>query len=350
MRYDDVPQGGATMDGGTMVYQAHVGRYEHMRYRNCGGSGLKLPELSLGLWHNFGDGADPAVARNILCTAFDRGITHFDLANNYGPAPGAAEIRFGGILANEFKPYRDELVISTKAGYTMWPGPYGDWGSRKYLMASCDQSLKRMGLDYVDIFYHHRPDPNTPLEETMQALADIVRQGKALYVGISNYHPKDAVEAALLLRNMGCPCVLDQVRYSLLDRWVEHERLLDAIAFEGVGCICFSPLAQGLLTDRYLDGTIPSGSRASRNQFLKAEKITLEMVSKLNALNDIAKERGETLSEMAINWLLKDKRVSSVLIGASSVSQLETNLKAIESENPFTEDQLQRIDLLVGVG
>lgn len=328
------------------AYQASESRYEGMRYRNCGGSGLKLPELSLGLWHNFGDDADEVVARDILCKAFDRGITHFDLANNYGPAPGAAETRFGKILGKELKAYRDELVISSKAGYTMWPGPYGDWGSRKYLIASCDQSLRRMGLEYVDIFYHHRPDPNTPLEETMQALADIVRQGKALYVGISNYHPKEALEAALLLRKMGCPCILDQVRYSMLDRWVEKERLLDAIAPEGVGCICFSPLAQGLLTGRYLDGKIPAGSRASRNMFLKSSSINPEQLSMLNALNEVAKERGQSLSELAISWLLKDPRVTSVLIGASSIGQLELNLKAIETVEPFTESQLRRIDTL----
>ncbi len=330
----------------TSMYVATENRYEGMRYRNCGGSGLKLPELSLGLWHNFGDDADDAITRDILCRAFDKGITHFDLANNYGPAPGAAESRFGRILGKELNAYRDELVISSKAGYTMWPGPYGDWGSRKYLTASCDQSLKRMGLEYVDIFYHHRPDPNTPLEETMQALADLVRQGKALYVGISNYHPKEAVEAALLLRNLGCPCVLDQVRYSMLDRWVERERLLDAIAPEGVGCICFSPLAQGLLTGRYLDGHVPAGSRAAQNQFLKTDSITPELVSRLNALNDIAKERGQSLSELAISWLLKDPRVTSVLIGASSVAQLEMNLRAVETATPFTQEQLGRIDAL----
>lgn len=330
----------------TTEYRAAESRYDTMRYRNCGSSGLKLPELSLGLWHNFGDDADDAVTRDILCKAFDRGITHFDLANNYGPAPGAAETRFGKILAKELKPYRDELVISSKAGYDMWPGPYGEWGSRKYLIASCDQSLKRMGLEYVDIFYHHRPDPDTPLEETMQALADIVRQGKALYVGISNYHPAEAKQAIRILRELHCPCILNQVRYSMLDRWVEAEGLLDTMAPAGVGCICFSPLAQGLLTSRYLDGKIPAGSRASQNHFLKSNAITPELVAKLNALNDIAQERGQTLSELAISWLLKDPRVTSVLIGASSVKQLEENLKALDVNEPFTADQIARIDSL----
>jgi L-glyceraldehyde 3-phosphate reductase len=328
-----------------MNYTPNSNRYEEMQYRYAGKSGLKLPELSLGLWHNFGTDADHSVATAILCSAFDHGITHFDLANNYGPEPGSAESRFGKVLKEQLGPYRDELIISTKAGYLMWPGPYGDFGSRKYLVSSCDQSLKRMGLEYVDIFYHHRPDPNTPLEETMGALASLVAQGKALYVGISNYHAKEALQAQALLKGMGCPCILDQVRYSMLDRWTEEDRLLDALAGE-VGMICFSPLAQGLLTSRYLDGKVPAGSRASENRFLKATNITEAVVAKLNKLDRIAKERGQTLSEMAISWLLKDKRVTSVLIGASSVAQLEENLLAIKGGSSFTPEELTAIDEL----
>jgi len=316
-----------------------------MKYRNAGSSGLKLPELSLGLWHNFGTEADHTVATDILCSAFDHGITHFDLANNYGPVPGSAESRFGKILKEQFSSHRDELLISSKAGYLMWPGPYGDFGSRKYLLASCDQSLKRMGLEYVDIFYHHRPDPNTPLEETMGALATLVAQGKALYVAISNYHAKDALKAKALLDDMGCPCILNQVRYSILDRWTEEDNLLDALDGK-VGMICFSPLAQGLLTSRYLDGKVPAGSRASENVFLKAKNITPVVVEKLNKLDQIAKKRGQTLSEMAIAWLLKDERVTSVLIGASSVAQLEENLKAISGDRPFSKEDLKAIDKL----
>jgi len=316
-----------------------------MKYRNAGSSGLKLPELSLGLWHNFGTEADHTVATDILCSAFDHGITHFDLANNYGPVPGSAESRFGKILKEQFSSHRDELLISSKAGYLMWPGPYGDFGSRKYLLSSCDQSLKRMGLEYVDIFYHHRPDPNTPLEETMGALATLVAQGKALYVGISNYHAKEALKAKALLDDMGCPCILNQVRYSILDRWTEEDNLLDALDGK-VGMICFSPLAQGLLTSRYLDGKVPAGSRASENVFLKAKNITPIVVEKLNKLDQIAKKRGQTLSEMAIAWLLKDERVTSVLIGASSVSQLDENLKAIKGDSPFSKEDLKAIDKL----
>jgi len=316
-----------------------------MKYRYAGSSGLKLPELSLGLWHNFGTEADHSVATNILCSAFDHGITHFDLANNYGPEPGSAESRFGQILKEQFGSHRDELIVSSKAGYLMWPGPYGDFGSRKYLLSSCDQSLKRMGLEYVDIFYHHRPDPNTPLEETMGALASLVAQGKALYVGISNYHAKDALKAKALLDDMGCPCILNQVRYSILDRWTEEDNLLDAMDGK-VGMICFSPLAQGLLTSRYLDGKVPAGSRASENVFLKAKNITPEVVEKLNKLDQIAKKRGQTLSEMAISWLLKDERVTSVLIGASSVAQLDENLKAIKGDTSFSKEELAAIDTL----
>ncbi|HAP57891.1 MAG TPA: L-glyceraldehyde 3-phosphate reductase [Sphaerochaeta sp.] len=327
------------------TYTAAQTRYDGMQYRYAGHSGLKLPVLSLGLWHNFGDGVDDAVCRQMTATAFDHGITHFDLANNYGPPAGSAEARFGRMLSEQFGAYRDEMLISTKAGYYMWPGPYGDWGSRKYLIASCDASLKRMGLEYVDIFYHHRPDPNTPLEETMGALAQLVRQGKALYVGISNYHRAEAVKAIALLKELGCPCVLNQVRYSLLDRWVEDDHLLDGMKGEA-GAICFSPLAQGLLSDRYLEGTIPPDSRASKSHFLKPETITKERVQLLNGLNAIARKRGQSLSEMAISWLLVDKRVTSVLIGASSAEQVKVNLKAVEREPAFTKEELSAIDEL----
>ena len=327
------------------TYTAAQTRYDAMQYRYAGQSGLKLPVLSLGLWHNFGDGVDDAVCRQMISTAFDSGITHFDLANNYGPPAGSAETRFGNMLSDQFGSYRDEMVISTKAGYYMWPGPYGEWGSRKYLIPSCDASLKRMGLEYVDIFYHHRPDPNTPLEETMGALAQLVRQGKALYVGISNYHRADAVKAIALLKDLGCPCVLNQVRYSLLDRWVEDDHLLDGMQNQA-GTICFSPLAQGLLSSRYLNGTIPSDSRASKSNFLKPETITQERVALLNGLNTIAENRGQSLSEMAISWLLVDKRVTSVLIGASSAAQLQENLKAVQNTSGFTDEELSAIDAL----
>ncbi|WP_293890426.1 MULTISPECIES: aldo/keto reductase [unclassified Sphaerochaeta] len=327
------------------TYTAAQTRYDGMQYRYAGHSGLKLPVLSLGLWHNFGDGVDDAVCRQMIATAFDHGITHFDLANNYGPPAGSAEVRFGRMLSEQFGAYRDEMLISTKAGYYMWPGPYGDWGSRKYLIASCDASLKRMGLEYVDIFYHHRPDPNTPLEETMGALAQLVRQGKALYVGISNYHRAEAVKAIALLKELGCPCVLNQVRYSLLDRWVEDDHLLDGMKGEA-GAICFSPLAQGLLSDRYLEGTIPPDSRASKSHFLKPETITKERVELLNGLNTIARKRGQSLSEMAISWLLVDKRVTSVLIGASSAEQVKVNLKAVGKSPDFSQEELSSIDEL----
>ncbi|MCK9599867.1 MAG: aldo/keto reductase [Sphaerochaeta sp.] len=327
------------------TYTAAQTRYDGMQYRYAGHSGLKLPVLSLGLWHNFGDGVDDAVCRQMIATAFDHGITHFDLANNYGPPAGSAEARFGRMLSEQFGAYRDEMLISTKAGYYMWPGPYGDWGSRKYLIASCDASLKRMGLEYVDIFYHHRPDPNTPLEETMGALAQLVRQGKALYVGISNYHRAEAVKAIALLKELGCPCVLNQVRYSLLDRWVEDDHLLDGMKGEA-GAICFSPLAQGLLSDRYLEGTIPPDSRASKSHFLKPETITKERVELLNGLNTIARKRGQSLSEMAISWLLVDKRVTSVLIGASSAEQVKVNLKAVGKSPDFSQEELSSIDEL----
>ncbi|HPO02425.1 MAG TPA: aldo/keto reductase [Treponemataceae bacterium] len=329
------------------VYKAADDRYGTMHYRRCGRSGLKLPEISLGLWHNFGgvDRADPA--RDVLLHAFDKGITHFDLANNYGPPPGSAETFFGSVMDQNLRPYRDELVISTKAGYGMWDGPYGDWGSRKYLVSSLDQSLARMKLDYVDIFYHHRPDPETPLEETMGALDHIVRSGKALYAGISNYGPETAAKAISILRELGTPCLIHQARYSMLDRWVE-DGLTDLLGREGVGMILFSPLAQGLLSSRYLTGEVPSDSRAARGVFLKPERLTPAMLAKLNALNDIAQERGETLSALAIKWLLKDPRSTSVLIGASSVSQLDENLKALEGD-PLSSAELSRIETVLAM-
>jgi L-glyceraldehyde 3-phosphate reductase len=327
-------------------YIPFSGRYEQMHYRRCGSSGLKLPVISLGFWLNFGQDADDDVSRDIVLTAFDRGVTHMDLANNYGPPPGSAEIRFGKILNRELKAYRDELVISSKAGYSMWPGPYGDGGSRKYLISSCEQSLKRMGLDYVDIFYHHRQDPETPIAESMGALAQLVKEGKALYAGISNYHPVEAAQAIQILNELHCPYVLNQVRYSMLDRWVERELLLESIAPLGMGFICFSPLAQGLLTARYLNGTIPEGSRPTHSAFLKAQQISVELVAKLNALNDIATSRNQTLAQMALTWLLKDARISSVLIGASSVRQLEENLQILNAPTTFSHEELAAIDRL----
>lgn len=315
-----------------------------MPYRRCGKSGVFLPAISLGLWQNFGETDIQAVFRNTLITAFDRGITHFDLANNYGPPPGSAEENFGNILHADFVGYRDELLISTKAGYTMWPGPYGDWGSRKYLMASLHQSLKRMKLDYVDIFYHHRPDPNTPLEETMAALRDIVHQGKACYVGLSNYPPDLAQKAAALLRAMGTPCLIHQPKYSMLVRTPE-EGLLDVLQAEGIGAIAFSPLAQGLLTNKYLGG-IPADSRASKEHFLKSEMITAELMEKIDRLNNLAIQRGQTLAQMAIAWLLKDERVSSVLVGARNSEQLVDSLKALDRLD-FTADELTYIDTIL---
>ena len=306
-------------------WQARDGRYGSMTYRRCGSSGLRLPELSLGLWLNFGTQADDASTCSIVLEAFDNGITHFDLANNYGPPPGAAEQRFGTIVANNLRPYRDELVISSKAGYLMWNGPYGEGGSRKHLIASCDQSLKRMGLEYLDIFYHHRPDPATPLEETMGALAQLVRSGKALYAGISNYHPAEAVEAIRILKSVGCPFVLNQVRYSMLDRWVEREHLLTPSARPAWGPSVF-PLAQGLLTDKYLNGNIPAGSRRPMPVFTKGTD-HIRVGAKLNALNDIAVSRGQTLAQMAIACCSRYP-VTSVLIGASSIGQLRQNIEA----------------------
>ena len=325
-------------------YLADSQRYETMKYNRTGKSGVLLPAISLGLWHNFGFVDNIENGRDVLRCAFDLGITHFDLANNYGPPPGSAEENFGKILNEDFKSYRDELFIATKAGYGMWEGPYGEWGSRKYLISSLDQSLKRMKLDYVDIFYHHRPDPDTPLEETMGALADIVRQGKALYVGISNYQPKETKEAAAILKRLNVPFILHQACYSMFDRWVENG-LLDTLDESGVSCIAFSPLAQGMLTDKYLHG-IPKGSRAgSDSVFLNKEKVdsTLEKVKLLNA---IAQERGQKLSQMAISWILRQPQVSSVLVGASSSKQLKENVKALDNLN-FTTEELKLIDKIV---
>lgn len=326
------------------MYIADQNRYNQMPYNRCGKWGLKLPALSLGLWHNFG-GVDVFENGRAMCRrAFDLGITHFDLANNYGPPPGSAEENFGKIMQLDLAPYRDELIISTKAGYLMWPGPYGEWGSRKNLLSSLNQSLKRMKLEYVDIFYSHRPDPNTPLEETMMALDQAVRQGKALYVGISNYPAPLAAEASRILKELGTPCLIHQPRYSMLERWVEDE-LLDTLETEGIGCIAFSPLAQGLLTNKYLNG-IPEGSRASKSWgFLKQEQVppTLEKVEKLNR---IAQQRGQTLAQMALVWLLKDSRVTSVLIGASSVAQLEDNVGALQNRS-FSRTELEQIELVL---
>ncbi|MDK2842802.1 MAG: L-glyceraldehyde 3-phosphate reductase [Anaerophaga sp.] len=326
-----------------MNYLANEKRYETMNYRRCGKSGIKLPAISLGLWHNFGSVDVFENGRKILHHAFDNGITHFDLANNYGPVPGSAEENFGRILATDFKPYRDEMIISTKAGYLMWPGPYGEWGSRKYLLASLDQSLKRMGLDYVDIFYSHRPDPDTPLEETMGALAQAVKQGKALYAGISNYNAEMTQKAESILRDMGIPLLIHQPRYNMLDRWVEEDGLLDVLGKRGVGSIVFSPLAQGLLTDKYLK-EIPANSRmANPHGFLQREALTPEIQKKLNKLNDLAAQRGQSLAQMALAWLLKDNRITSVLVGASSVNQLSNNLNALNNLT-FSDEELKKIE------
>jgi L-glyceraldehyde 3-phosphate reductase len=324
-----------------MAYVAAADRYERMPYRRSGRSGLKLPMLSLGLWHNFGGFAPLERSRAIARRAFDLGITHFDLANNYGPPYGSAEENFGRLMARDLRPYRDELVISTKAGYDMWPGPYGEWGSRKYLLASLDQSLTRMGLDYVDIFYSHRPDPETPFEETMGALASAVHQGKALYVGISSYTPAQTREAAAILRDLGVPLLIHQPSYSMLNRWIEGE-LLDVLEQEGAGCIGFSPLAQGVLSSRYLHG-IPEGSRASRREFLTPEDITPEQLEKVRALNELALRRGQTLAQMALAWTLRDPRMTSTLAGASSVEQLEENVAAMDNLD-FTAEELAEID------
>ena len=324
------------------MYIANDNRYEDMKYIRCGKSGLKLPRVSLGLWHNFGSVDNFENQKKLLFKAFDRGITHFDLANNYGPVYGSAEENFGRIMESDLRPYRDEMIISTKAGYDMWPGPYGNWGSRKYLISSLDQSLKRMKLDYVDIFYHHRPDPETPMEESMGALSDIVKQGKALYVGISNYNAKDTKKAVEILKNNGTPLLIHQPRYNMFDRWVEDDGLLDTLEESGVGSICFSPLAQGLLTDRYING-IPSDSRAARNHFLKSDRITPELIEKVERLNQIARERNQSLAQMALAWVLRKDRVTSVLIGASKVEQLNDNIDMINNME-FSEEELISIE------
>ncbi len=327
-------------------YQASEDRYEKMKYRRCGKSGILLPMISLGLWHNFGDRDNFDNARAILRTAFDNGITHFDLANNYGPPYGSAEKNFGKIFKEDLKSHRDELIISTKAGWDMWPGPYGNFGSRKYLISSLDQSLMRMGLDYVDIFYHHRPDPDTPLEETMGALDQIVRQGKALYVGISQYNAEDTVKAAAILKQLGTPFLIHQPRYNMMDRWVE-DGLLETLENTGIGSIVFSPLEQGILTSKYLDG-IPEDSRAAtQGSYLDKDQITQEMVIKLQKLNKIAENRGQSLAQMAVAWLLKDQRVTSVLVGVSRVAQLEDNIAAIQKIE-FSTEELNNIDSILG--
>lgn len=323
------------------TYEAAENRYEHLSYNRCGASGLQLPPISLGLWNNFGNNRPYETGRSMVLRAFDLGVTHFDLANNYGPPAGSAEANFGRMLAQDLKPYRDELIISTKAGYDMWPGPYGAWGSRKYLLASLDQSLARMGLDYVDIFYSHRFDPDTPLEETMGALASAVAQGKALYVGISSYSAKKTAEAATILKDMGVRCLIHQPSYSMLNRWVEED-LLDELEKQGVGCIAFSPLAQGLLSDKYLK-EVPDDARVNTAPSFKPSFLTSENLAKVRSLNEIAKRRGQSLSQMAIAWVLRDSRVTSALIGASRVEQIEENLAALENTD-FSADELAEID------
>lgn len=327
-----------------MSYTPEQGRYNEMQYRRCGNSGLMLPALSLGLWHNFGEIDDFEKCREIVHTAFDNGITHFDLANNYGPPPGAAEVTFGKILSRDLRPYRDELIISSKAGWPMWPGPYGDWGSKKYLMASLHQSLNRMGLEYVDIFYHHRPDPVTPLEETMRTLDLMVRQGKALYIGISSYSAEETKKAIDILNSLGTPLLIHQPKYSMLERWVE-EKLLDVLDDNGVGCITFSSLAQGLLTNKYLNG-IPVDSRAASargNGALEADAITPSTLQKVDRLNSMAKSKGQSLAQMALAWVLKDKRITSVIIGASKSSQVIDSIQCIKNPH-FSTDELQQIE------
>ncbi len=324
-----------------MSYVADEARYDVQPYRRCGRSGLKLPAVSLGFWHNFGDDKPLETQRAVMRRAFDLGVTHFDLANNYGPPYGAAEVNAGHILTADFTPYRDELVISSKAGWDMWPGPYGDHGSRKYLTASLDQSLQRLGLDYVDIFYHHRPDPETPLEETMGALDAAVRAGKALYVGVSSYSPEHTAQAAAILRDLGTPMVIHQPSYSMFNRWIEGG-LLDVLEAEGVGCIAFTALAQGLLTNRYLDG-VPADSRAAQGKSLSTDQISEENLARVRALNEIAQGRGQTLAQLALAWVLRDSRLTSTLIGASSVAQLEDNVAAVQRLD-FTADELAAID------
>ena len=324
------------------MYLPSPTRYDSMTYARCGRSGLLLPAVSLGLWHNFGGVDAYETGRAIVRRAFDRGVTHFDLANNYGPPPGSAEENFGKMLREDLGPYRDEIAISTKAGYRMWPGPYGEWGSRKYLLSSLDQSLRRMGIPYVDIFYSHRPDPDTPLEETLGAVATAVGQGKAIYAGISNYTAAQTREACRILRDLGCPCLIHQPKYSMYERWVEAE-LLDVLEQEGVGCIPFSPLAQGLLTDRYLHG-IPEGSRASKpHGFLKSNQVTPERIGQSQRLNEIAKRRGQSLAQLALSWVLRDSRITTVLIGASSIAQLDHNLGCLDKRD-FSQDELAAIE------
>jgi L-glyceraldehyde 3-phosphate reductase len=328
-----------------MPFVAAADRYESMLYNRCGRSGLKLPAVSLGLWHNFGGVDAYETGRAIVRRAFDRGVTHFDLANNYGPPPGSAEENFGRMLRDDLRPYRDELVISTKAGYLMWPGPYGDWGSRKYLLSSLDQSLRRMGLDHVDIFYSHRPDPDTPLEETMGALDTAVRQGKAIYAGLSNYSAEQTGQACDILDRLGTPCLIHQPKYSMFERWVEGG-LLDVLGERGIGCIAFSPLAQGLLTDRYLEG-IPEGSRAAKpHGFLKREQVTVERIAKVRKLNELAQRRRQSLAQIALAWVLRDPRVTTVLVGASSIVQLDQNLACLEQRS-FTSDELSAIEAIL---
>ncbi|MFE1773433.1 L-glyceraldehyde 3-phosphate reductase [Streptomyces sp. NPDC059008] len=323
-------------------YRAADSRYDSMKYRRTGRSGLKLPAVSLGLWHNFGDDRTLSSQRAILRRAFDLGVTHFDLANNYGPPPGSAELNFGKIFAQDFRGYRDEMILSTKAGYLMHPGPYGEWGSRKYLLSSLDASLKRMGVDYVDIFYSHRFDPDTPLEETMGALASAVRQGKALYAGVSSYNAEQTRTAAGILRDMGVPALIHQPSYSMINRWIEDDLLLDTLEDEGMGCISFAPLAQGMLTDKYLHG-IPEGSRASQGKSLDPNLLSDEVVRRLRGLNDIAARRGQSLAQLALGWVLRDDRMTSALIGASSVAQLEANLAALDAPK-ITDAELTEID------
>ncbi|EKN5109905.1 L-glyceraldehyde 3-phosphate reductase [Yersinia enterocolitica] len=325
-----------------MVYQAASSRYQEMEYHRCGRSGLMLPAISLGLWHNFGDSTLYENSRNLIHRAFDHGITHFDLANNYGPPPGSAELNFGRILQQDLRPYRDELIISSKAGYTMWPGPYGDWGSKKYLVASINQSLQRMGLDYVDIFYHHRPDPNTPLEETMAALDLLVRQGKALYVGLSNYPAAQTRQASEILAQLGTPCLIHQPKYSMFERWIEAD-LQDTLDEYGVGSIAFSPLAGGLLTDRYLAG-IPLDSRAaSDSKFLNPEQLSAEKLAKVRQLNELALDRGQKLSQMSLAWVLRGGRVTSALIGASKISQIDDAVGML-ANTEFSDAEIKAIE------
>lgn len=327
------------------MYQPSLERYKNMEYRRCGNSGIKLPAFSLGLWHNFGNVNNFENSRDLIQTAFDNGITHFDLANNYGPPPGSAEENFGRILHQDFKNYRDEMIISSKAGYTMWNGPYGDWGSKKYMVSSLDQSLKRMKLDYVDIFYHHRPDPETPLEETMAALDLIVRQGKALYVGLSNYNAEQTLKAVAILKQLGTPCLIHQPKYSMFVRDPENG-LLDVLENQGVGCIPFSPLAQGLLSDKYLNG-IPKDSRvATSGQFLNESHITQEKIEKISQLNKLAQQRGQKLAHMALSWILRDLRVTSVLIGSSKPEQIIDSIEALKNTS-FSDEELQTINTIL---